>query len=74
MAAKHWIEVAAMAAIGEGVVGALYPERYLALWRIGPKPLQSLVDTLAGHPDAMRAVFAAQIAAGYWLARKQLET
>jgi hypothetical protein len=73
MATRHWVEMAAMMVIGEGVIGVAHPERYLRLWRVGPKPLRTLVDAAARHPSAMRFVFAAQIAAGYWIARRQLE-
>src|SRR5262245_3977842 len=37
MVGRRLKEIAAMAIIGEGIIGALFPRRHLHLWKFGPR-------------------------------------
>lgn len=65
-------ELVALWLVGEGIVGALRPKRYLQLWRFGPKSYRKFIDTLTDHPNAMRAVCAAEAGLGLWWALRQI--
>ena len=54
--------------IGEGLIVALRPRRYMGLWNCGPKWCRAMVASLAGHPEATRAVGVLELFAGAYLA------
>lgn len=68
---KRIKELIALWMLGEGIVGSLRPKRYLQLWRFGPKPYRKFIDALTDHPNATRAVCAAEAGVGLWWALKQ---
>ncbi len=68
---KRLMELLAIGMIGEGVVGALRPRRYLQLWRFGPQPYQKMIGALADHPTATRLMCVAEAGFGVWLGLRQ---
>lgn len=65
-------ELIALWLVGEGIVGAIRPKRYLQLWRFGPKAYRKFIDTLTEHPNATRAFCAAEAGVGLWWALRQI--
>ena len=61
----------AMALIGDGVAALVQPVADANAWDCGPKPWRKLMQYLASHPNLTRALGAAEIAAGLYLALKQ---
>lgn len=70
---KRGLEVLGLLMIGEGIVGLIRPRRYSLLWKVGPTWLRDSMDVLAAHRDATRLLCAAEIAAGLWLALREIE-
>jgi len=62
------MEILAIGMIGEGVIGAIRPRRYMRLWRFGPKAYRNFIDALADHPQTPRLMCAAEAGLGVWLA------
>lgn len=71
MTAAHVKELFAMMLIGEGVVGGLYPERYTRMWATGPRPWRAFIGRWTERHELLRLVYAAEAAAGLWLATRQ---
>jgi hypothetical protein len=69
---KRIKELIALWMIGEGVIGAVRPRRYLQLWRFGPKAYREFIDSLTAHPTATRLVCAAEAGVGMWWALRQI--
>jgi hypothetical protein len=62
-------DLAAMIMIGDGVLGAVMPQRHVSRWILGPqgmRPMQVFVD----HPGLTRVLGAAEAAAGIWWANR----
>ncbi|MGY3321095.1 hypothetical protein [Arthrobacter sp. TE12232] len=57
-------ESVAMFAIGDGVLGVLFPVQHSTRWDLGPKPWGAYMRWFADHPGITRTLSAAQIAAG----------
>jgi hypothetical protein len=72
-AAKRGLELLGLMMIGEGVVGLLFPTRYLLFWKIGPRWMRQAVSVLAENPNGTRLLCAGEIAAGLWLAAHELD-
>lgn len=64
-------ETAGMLMIGDGVLGLMYPREHCLLWRGGPSWWRDSIDWFASHPQMTRAFAATELAAGFWLARRQ---
>ena len=60
-----------MALIGDGVAAVLQPVGDANAWNRGPKPWRKLMEYLASQPNLTRAIGAAEIAAGIYIALKQ---
>lgn len=71
--AKRSLELLGLMMIGEGVVGSIRPRRYSLFWKVGPKWLRDSVETLAEHRAASRLLCLGEIAAGLWLALREIE-
>ena len=71
-AMRRLIELAAIMAIGEGVVALLAPKRYSLLWRFGPESYRRLMTQFAERPALVRLFAAAEVGIGLWLALRQL--
>ncbi|MCG3160756.1 MAG: hypothetical protein JMDDDDMK_01831 [Acidobacteria bacterium] len=65
---NRFMEVLAIGMIGEGIIGAIRPKRYLRLWRFGPKAYRNFISGFVNHPKATRAMCAAEAGLGVWLA------
>lgn len=62
-------DLTAMAMIGDGVLGAVIPERHVSRWIMGSRehqPMRVFVD----HPRLTRVLGAAEAAAGLWWAAR----
>lgn len=71
MIVRRITELVAMVLIGDGVVAISAPSRHSLLWRSGPKWWGDFMQDLAGRPNLVRALGAAEAGAGLWLARRQ---
>ena len=63
-------EAAAIALIGDGVVGALFPTRHAARSLRGPTPWQRAMRPFADHPGLTRASAAMELGVGVWWAAR----
>ena len=66
-------ELAAIAVIGDGVVGLVAPRRHSLLWKFGPEGYQEVIGWIAGRPGVVRLLAAGEVGAGLWLALRQYE-
>jgi hypothetical protein len=57
--------------VGDGVVGFAAPGRHSLLWRFGPKGYAETMAWFAERPGLVRALAAAEVAGGLWLASRQ---
>lgn len=62
-------ELAAMAMIGDGVLGTVMPERHVSRWILGPERWRPM-RVFGEHPGLTRAVGAAEAALGLWWAAR----
>ena len=69
---KRLLELAGLILIGDGVMGLLHPRRHSLLWHFGPQLAKAVTEELAEHPKTSRAIYAAELAAGFALASLQL--
>lgn len=65
--------MAAIAMVGDGVVGFVAPRRHSLLWKAGPKGYQEAIRWFAERPGLVRFLAAAESSAGLWLALRQYE-
>ena len=65
---NRFMEIFAIGMIGEGIIGAIRPRRYMRLWRFGPKAYRNFIDALADHPQSTRLMCSAEAGLGVWLA------
>ena len=70
---NHILELVAIAMIGDGVLGVLFPKGHARLWKIGPQAWQDATEKFAENPDATRIASAAEIIVGVVLAFAQHE-
>jgi hypothetical protein len=63
-------DLAAVALIGDGVVGLLEPRAHCLHWRIGPKPFRRLIDAFVAHPNLTRTLAGIEAGLGIWLAAR----
>jgi len=66
-------ETLAMAIVGDGVVEIIAPRRHSLLWETGPEAARKTARFFADNPNLMRALGAAEVALGIWLALRQYE-
>ena len=71
---KRLGEIGAIVMIGDGIVSLADPTRHSLLWSIGPEPVERTMSWVAGRPNLTRLLSAAQVGAGFWLARRQLRS
>lgn len=57
-------ESVAMVAIGDGVLGVLFPVQHSTRWDLGPEPWRKYMRMWAQHPDLVRALSLVEIVAG----------
>lgn len=63
-------EAAAIALIGDGVVGALFPARHAARWLRGPTPWLRAMRPFSEHPALTRASAVVELGVGVWWAAR----
>lgn len=68
---RRLLELGALFLIGEGIMGLINPRRHSMLWHVGPQLAKALTEELAEHPNAARAIYLAEAAAGVALAMLQ---
>lgn len=71
LGARRLKELVAIVVIGDGVVGLVAPRRHSLLWELGPEWYRRAMETLAGRPGLVRALAAAEVVGGLWLALRQ---
>jgi hypothetical protein len=64
-------ELAAIAVIGDGVVGLVAPRRHSLLWKLGPEGYQEALQWFAERPSLVRLLAAAELSIGLMLALRQ---
>lgn len=67
---RRTLEFAGILLVGDGVIGALRPERHARLWIAGPRVWREAMEPFAERPGLTRAIGAAEIALGLWLAAR----
>jgi hypothetical protein len=67
---KRAVEMGALFAIGDGLLGLLQPERHVTLWRSDVAAVDGLVKSFDGHPGRRRAYSLLQIAGGLLVAHR----
>ena len=72
MVGRRLKEIAAMAIIGEGIIGALFPRRHLHLWKCGPKKYRKFIDATARRPNLGRIAAGAGAGLGVLWALRQI--
>lgn len=60
-----------MMVIGDSVLSMTSPRRHVSLWYGGPTWWRRMCEPFLKYPNITRALGAAGVAAGIWLARKQ---
>lgn len=61
-------DISGIVLIGDGVVGALVPVRHSRRYEMGPSPWRSAMRFFVRRPALTRALAAAELAAGLWVA------
>lgn len=64
-------ELAAIAVIGDGVVGLVAPRRHSLLWKVGPEGYQEAIRWFAERPSLVRLLAAGELGLGLTLALRQ---
>lgn len=70
---KRMVETFAIIAIGDGAIEVIAPRAHSRLWEAGPEATRKVARFFAENPNHMRALGAAQIGFGVWLALRQYE-
>ncbi len=71
LALRRVVELGALLMIGDGIMGLIKPRWHSLLWHFGPDLAKAVTEELADHPQAARAVYAAEIALGIAIAVRQ---
>jgi hypothetical protein len=72
MVGRRLKEIAAMAIIGEGIIGALYPRRHMLLWNFGPRKYRKFIEASARRPNLVRIAAGAGAGLGILWALRQI--
>jgi len=67
---RRGMEIVAMALVGDGALSLADPRGHAELWRRGPALWRSMIEPFARRPGLTRALGAAMVVAGLWLARR----
>lgn len=68
---RRAIQLAALAMIGDGIMGLVKPRWHSLLWHFGPELARAATEELAEHRTMARGVYAAEAALGVWVASRQ---
>jgi hypothetical protein len=53
--------------IGDGLAGLIWPREYLRKLKVGPEPLNDVLEAFAERPRMTRALCVAEVALGVWV-------
>lgn len=67
---RRAVETTAIILIGDGVVGALNPQRHARLWLAGPPAWRRAMAPFVERPGFTRALSALEAGLGIWLASR----
>ncbi len=67
---RFW-ETFAVVTIGDGMIELISPREHSLLWEVGPEGSRKVARFFADNPNLMRALGAAQVGFGVWLALHQ---
>lgn len=65
---QRLLELGGLILIADGLLTLFRPRRRSLLWHCGPQLTKAMTEELADYPNASRAIYAAEIAAGLALA------
>ncbi|HRX86607.1 MAG TPA: hypothetical protein P5572_16410 [Phycisphaerae bacterium] len=68
------LETAAMMVIGDSVLALVAPRRHVALWKDGPRWWERMAEPFIRNPNMTRALGAAGLGLGIWLAQRNEPT
>ena len=68
---RRAMELGAMVLVGDGVLALVAPRRHSLLWAGGPEWARRLMRASAQRPAVVRALAAAEVGVGLWLALRQ---
>jgi hypothetical protein len=63
-------EAIGMLLIGDGVVGAVFPQRHVRRWKRGPRWWQQFMRAFVRHPLWTRLLAVAELVAGVWYVKR----
>lgn len=72
MLSQRLKEVLAIMLVGDGLIAAIAPRRLSRLWQFGPRPYRNFMERFIQRPGMTRMLSMSQVAAGLWLALRQL--
>jgi hypothetical protein len=61
-------DLTAVALVGGGIVGMMYPREHCMRWRVGPAGFRRMIDTFVAHPQLTRMLAVVETGFGIWLA------
>jgi hypothetical protein len=53
--------------VGDGLAGLIWPREYLRKLKVGPEPLNDVLEALAERPELTRVLCAVEVAIGSWI-------
>jgi hypothetical protein len=53
--------------VGDGLAGLIWPAEYLRKLKIGPEPMNDVLEALAERPELTRVLCAIEVAVGAWV-------
>jgi len=68
---RRLVETFAIITLGDGLIEFLAPKEHARLWVVGPESTRKIAKWFVEKPERMRALGAAQVALGVWLALRQ---
>jgi hypothetical protein len=70
MRQKHIEQWTGLVMMGDGFAGLIWPREYLRKLKIGPQPLNDLLEACAQRPVLTRALCVVEVAFGAWIFKK----
>lgn len=65
---KHGIERwTGLMMIGDGFAGLIWPREYLRKLKIGPEPINDVLEAFAERPTLTRVLCAVEVSLGAWI-------
>lgn len=57
--------------VGDGLAGLIWPREYLRKLKVGPQPLNDLLEACAERPALTRALCVLEVAFGAWIFNRE---